>query len=172
MSSDFNFTLASWFLRNVRVKPYSKHSAPSSSKKVKPSGYPIRVFKCVLGLHTTIIWSIITCTYYYRAAFRHRRPFNRVYYLPRLIYRVYNVLTAYPQTPFLQRSRFPTYFWEVDHPLCNVCNQKNLNSYWILRSNPKKFPSRRKKVPLGLEDFAPIFGKLTTPYVMFAIEKT
>ena len=26
-------------------------------KKVKPSGYPIRVFKCVLGLHTTIIWS-------------------------------------------------------------------------------------------------------------------
>ena len=28
-----------------------------------------------------------------------------MYYLPRLIYRVYNVLTAYPQTPFLQRSR-------------------------------------------------------------------
>ena len=25
---------------------------------------------------------------------------------------------------------------------------------------------------MGLEDFAPIFGKLTTPYVMFAINKT
>ena len=26
MSSDFNFTVASWFLGNVRVKPHSKHS--------------------------------------------------------------------------------------------------------------------------------------------------
>ena len=34
-------------------------------------------------------------------AFRHRRPFNRVYYLPQLIYRVYNILTAYPQTAYL-----------------------------------------------------------------------
>ena len=28
MSSDFNCTVASWFLGNVRVKPHSKHSAP------------------------------------------------------------------------------------------------------------------------------------------------
>ena len=28
MSSDINFTVASWFLGNVRVKPHSKHSAP------------------------------------------------------------------------------------------------------------------------------------------------
>ena len=31
----------------------------------------------------------------------------------------------------------------------------------------KKFPSQQKKFPKGLEDFAPIFGKLTAPYVMF-----
>ena len=30
-------------------------------------------------------------------------------------------------------------------------------------SDPKKFPSRQKKFPKGLEDFAPVFGKLTTP---------
>ena len=29
MSSDFNFTVASWFLGNVCVKPISTHSAPS-----------------------------------------------------------------------------------------------------------------------------------------------
>ena len=38
-------------------------------------------------------------------AFRHTLPFYRVYFLPRLIYRVHNLLTAYPQTAFLQRSR-------------------------------------------------------------------
>ena len=43
-------------------------------------------------------------TYYYRTAFSHRLPFYRVYFLPLLIYRVYNLLTAYPQTAFLQRS--------------------------------------------------------------------
>ena len=36
----------------------------------------------------------------------------------------------------------------------------------------KKSPaSRQKKFPLGLEDLAPIFGKLTTPYVMFESKK-
>ena len=39
-------------------------------------------------------------------------------------------------------------------------------------SRQKKFPSRQKKFPLGLEDFAPIFEKLTTHYVMFEIKKT
>ena len=34
-------------------------------------------------------------------------------------------------------------------------------------SRQKKFPSRQKKFPKGLDDFAPIFGKLTAPYVMF-----
>ena len=50
---------------------------------------------------------------------------------------------------------------------------------WILRwhekstaSRQKKFPSHQKKFPKGLEDFAPIFGKLTTPYVMFESKKT
>ena len=50
---------------------------------------------------------------------------------------------------------------------------------WILRwhekstaSRQKKFPSRQKKFPSGLEDFAPIFGKLTAPYVMFESKKT
>ena len=38
-------------------------------------------------------------------------------------------------------------------------------------SRQKKFPSRQKKFPKGLEDFAPIFGKLTTPYVMFESKK-
>ena len=47
----------------------------------------------------------IVHTYYYSTAFRHRRPFNRVYYLPRLIYRVYNILTAYPQTAYLVHNR-------------------------------------------------------------------
>ena len=43
-------------------------------------------------------------SYYYRTAFRHTLPFYRVYFLPLLIYRVYNLLTAYPQNAFLQRS--------------------------------------------------------------------
>ena len=50
---------------------------------------------------------------------------------------------------------------------------------WILRwhekstaSRQKKFPSRQKNFPKGLEDFAPIFGKLTAPYVMFESKKT
>ena len=36
----------------------------------------------------------------------------------------------------------------------------------------KKFPSCQKKVTLSLEDFAPIFGKLNTPYLMFESKKT
>ena len=32
MSLDFNYTVASWFLGNVRVKPHSKHSAPAWTK--------------------------------------------------------------------------------------------------------------------------------------------
>ena len=36
-------------------------------------------------------------------------------------------------------------------------------------SRQKKFPSRQKKYPYGLEDFVRVFGKLTTPYVMFEI---
>ena len=31
----------------------------------------------------------------------------------------------------------------------------------------KSIPSRQKKYPYGLEDFVRVFGKLTTPYVMF-----
>ena len=31
----------------------------------------------------------------------------------------------------------------------------------------KSTASRQKKFPKGLDDFAPIFGKLTAPYVMF-----
>ena len=38
-------------------------------------------------------------------------------------------------------------------------------------SRQKKFPSHQKKFPLGLDDFVPIFGKLTTHYVMFEIKK-
>ena len=38
-------------------------------------------------------------------------------------------------------------------------------------SRQKKFPSRQKKFPYGLEDFAPVFGKVTTPYVMFESKK-
>ena len=34
-------------------------------------------------------------------------------------------------------------------------------------SRQKKFPSRQKKFPKGLEDFAPFFLLLATPYVMF-----
>merc|ERR1712208_179949 len=71
---------------------------------------------------------------------------------------------------------FRTYFWEVDHPLWDVFKAKNSNSYCSsegrYRSNPKKFPSRQKKYSYGLERFAPIFGKLTTPSVMFLKQKT
>ena len=31
-------------------------------------------------------------------------------------------------------------------------------------SRQKKFPTRQKKFPKGLEDFAPIFGKLTNMF--------
>ena len=39
-------------------------------------------------------------------------------------------------------------------------------------SRQKKFPNRQKKFSSGFEDFVHVFGKLTTPYVMFAIKKT
>ena len=42
---------------------------------------------------------------YYRTASRHRLPFYRVYYLPLLFYRVYNLLTAYPQTAYLVHNQ-------------------------------------------------------------------
>ena len=45
-------------------------------------------------------------TYYYRTAFGHRLPFYRVYYLPLLFYRVYNLLTAYPQTAYLVHNLY------------------------------------------------------------------
>ena len=40
-----------------------------------------------------------------------------------------------------------------------------------LASRQKKLPSCQKKFPLGLKDFAPFFGKLTTHYVMFESKK-
>lgn len=46
------------------------------------------------------------CTYYYRTAFGHRLSFYRVLYLPLLFYRVYNLLTAYPQTAYLVHNHF------------------------------------------------------------------
>ena len=56
----------------------------------------------------------------------------------------------------------------VDHPLCDVWNQKkNSISYWMLRSNPKKYSKPAKKVQLGFRRFCPYFLLLTTPYVMF-----
>ena len=42
----------------------------------------------------------------------------------------------------------------------------------ITASRQKKFPTRQKKFPKGLDDFAPIFGKLTTPYGMFEWKNT
>ena len=36
ISSDFNFTLASWFLGNVHVKPISTHSAPAPHPLATP----------------------------------------------------------------------------------------------------------------------------------------
>ena len=36
----------------------------------------------------------------------------------------------------------------------------------------KSFLSRQKKFPISLEDFAHVFGKLTTPYGMFESKKT
>ena len=36
----------------------------------------------------------------------------------------------------------------------------------------KSTASRQKKFPLGLERFVRVFGKLTTPYVMFESKKT
>ena len=36
----------------------------------------------------------------------------------------------------------------------------------------KSTASRQKKFPKGLEDFVHVFGKLTTPYVMFESKKT
>ena len=67
---------------------------------------------------------------------------------------------------------FRTYFWEVDHPLCDVCNQKKLKLILIefLDRTKKSTASRQKKFPWGLEHFVRVFGKLTTPYVMFEIK--
>ena len=41
----------------------------------------------------------------------------------------------------------------------------------FLDRTQKSPASRQKKFPYGLENIAPIFGKLTTHYVMFEIKK-
>ena len=55
-------------------------------------------------------------------------------------------------------------------------NGKNSNSYCSSEANnrpdKKSTPSSQKKFGQRLEDFAHIFGKLTTPYGMFEWQKT
>ena len=51
-------------------------------------------------------------------------------------------------------------------------SDSNCSSEGRYRLNPKKFPQPAKKVPYGLERFVRVFGKLTTPSVMFLKQKT
>ena len=51
-------------------------------------------------------------------------------------------------------------------------SKRNSNRQKKFPSRQKKFPSRQKKYPYGLEDFVPVFGKLTTPSEMFLKQKT
>ena len=61
----------------------------------------------------------------------------------------------------------------VDHPLCDVWNQKKTQFLIeFLDRTQKRTASHQKKFPKGLEDFVHVFGKLTTPYVMFESKKT
>ena len=50
-------------------------------------------------------------------------------------------------------------------------SKRNSNRQKKFPSRQKKLPSRQKKYPYGLEDFVRVFGKLTTPYVMFESKK-
>merc|ERR1739838_984341 len=56
---------------------------------------------------------------------------------------------------------FCTCFWEVDHPLWDVCKAKNSNSYCSSegrnRSNPIKYSCSAKKVRLGFRAFRTCF---------------
>ena len=86
-----------------------------SFTKKKMDRYKFQSFTtCWLCIKQVMIYytllSIVDISYYYRTAFKHTLPFYRGYFLPLLIYRVYNLLTAYPQTAFLQRSPLYHYF--------------------------------------------------------------
>ena len=64
----------------------------------------------------------------------------------------------------------------VDHPLWDVWKQKKKLKFLLLirkkkYRTPKKSTYLAKKVRLGFRGFAPVFGKLTTPYVMFESKK-
>ena len=69
-------------------------------------------------------------------AFRHRRPFNRVYYLPRLIYRVYNILTAYPQTAYLVHNQKKRYIVEkrLFKQFLNETQNKKHTKFFLLEN--------------------------------------
>ena len=74
---------------------------------------------------------------------------------------------------------FAPIFGKLTAPYVMFESKKSQILNWILRwhekspvSRQKKFPGRQKKFPKGLEDFAPFFGKLTAPYVMFESKKT
>ena len=69
----------------------------------------------------------------------------------------------------------PAYFWEVDHPPMRCLNGKKTQ---ILVAHQKQTIDWSKKGRLAakksstrLEDFVHVFGKLTTPYVMFESKK-
>ena len=51
-------------------------------------------------------------------------------------------------------------------------HKKKLKRQKKFPSRQKKLPSRQKKYPYGLEDFVRVFGKLTTPSVIFIKQKT
>ena len=67
-------------------------------------------------------------------------------------------------------------FFAVDHPQCDVWKQKTqiliAHQKEGIDRTKKSSASSQKQYPYGLEEFAHIFGKLTTPNVMFESKKT
>ena len=65
-----------------------------------------------------------------------------MYYLPLLIYRVHNLLTAYPQTAFLQRKRNPrpTYGSDADSSIDNALTFSDKGSTISTHSSQHGYP--------------------------------
>ena len=59
MSSDFNFTVASWYLGNVHVKPISTHSGGGRGEHGKTDDITQDVGQVIFSQGSWAVWSVI-----------------------------------------------------------------------------------------------------------------
>ena len=93
MSSDFNFTITSWFLENVRVQPYFKKQRPKNPHTPNP-------LPTALWLHF-VFWRVFLLLFHLLQEFRHQNleagRCYRLWHFPKSWYRPWNLRCWEPQ---------------------------------------------------------------------------